>query len=30
MCVVSEIAGRGEEIISPLDERESSKVFDGV
>lgn len=30
MCVVSEMAGRGEEIISPLDERESSKVFDGV
>lgn len=29
MCVVSEMAGRGEEIIS-LDERESSKVFDGV
>lgn len=30
MCVVSEMAGRGEEIISPFDERESSKVFDGV
>lgn len=30
MCVVFEMAGRGEEIISPLDERESSKVFDGV
>lgn len=30
MCVVSEMARRGEEIISPLDERESSKVFDGV
>lgn len=30
MCVVSEMVGRGEEIISPLDERESSKVFDGV
>lgn len=30
MCVVSEMTGRGEEIISPLDERESSKVFDGV
>lgn len=30
MCVVSEMAGRGEEIILPLDERESSKVFDGV